>query len=262
MSTADWNADLYLQFAEERTRPCRDLAARIEVSEPRRVIDLGCGPGNSTAVLAGRWPNAELMGLDSSAEMIAAARRETPDRSWITGDIVQFASGAAQQSFDIVFSNAALQWVPEHAALFPKLLSLVAAGGALAVQVPNNLDAPPHRIARELAASDPWRRRLPAEGVREWYVHDAPFYYDVLAPHARRIDLWETEYRHILPGVEAIVEWYKATGLRPYLSALPSDADRIQFAADYLAALRPAFAPRADGRVLFPFRRLFVIAYA
>jgi trans-aconitate 2-methyltransferase len=257
---SDWNAELYLRFADERTRPCRDLAARIEV-DARRIVDLGCGPGNSTDVLGGRWPQADILGLDSSEEMIAAARRERPGRRWIRADIVPWAAATEPASFDVVFSNAALQWVSDHRAIFPKLLALVAPGGALAVQVPNNIDAPPHAIARALAASGSWRRRLPPEGVREWHAHEAAFYYDVLTPHSSRIDIWETEYLHIMPGTEAIVEWYRATGLRPYLSALPSEKDREEFVAEYLEALRPAFPPRANGSVLFPFQRLFMIAY-
>lgn len=256
-----WNPDQYLRFAEERTRPCHDLTARIAVDAPQRIIDLGCGPGNSTQVLAGRWPDAELTGLDSSEEMIAAARRNWPDRSWIHKDIAQWAT-EDQPKHNVIFSNAALQWVPGHSAIFPKLMKRVAPGGALAVQVPNNIEAPAHRVARELAGSPQWRDRLPPGGVREWHAHAAPFYYDLLAPPAARVDFWETEYLHVMEGPEAIVEWYKGTGLRPYLAALRSDAEQEQFVAEYLAALRGECPPRADGRVLFPFRRLFLIAYA
>lgn len=260
-----WDADQYLQFSEERTRPCRELAARVAVESPRQVIDLGCGPGNSTLVLAERWPGALLTGVDSSAEMIEAARRgwpatRTPAPNWTVGDISHWKAGA-DGPCDVVFSNAALQWVPDHAALYPHLLAQVAPGGALAVQVPYNLDAPPHRIAREIAASPTWRDRFPPEGVREWHVHDVAYYYDLLALHATRIDLWETEYVQVMPATEAIVEWYKGTGLRPFLQALSSADDRDRYLAAYLEALRADYPPRIDGRVLFPFRRLFLIAY-
>jgi trans-aconitate 2-methyltransferase len=255
-----WNADQYLRFGEERTQPCRDLAARIDVASPGRVIDLGCGPGNSTEVLAKRWPDAELTGLDSSPEMIDAARRAYPQRRWVVGDIGGWAASDAGP-FDVVFSNAAMQWVGDHGAAYPRLLAQAAPGGALAVQVPGNYDGLAHRLMRELAASDGWHPRFPAGGVREWYVHEPTFYYDALAPHAARLDLWETEYLHVMPGPEAIVEWYKGTGLRPFLDALATDAERAGFMAEYLEQIRAAFPARPDGKVLFPFRRLFLVAY-
>jgi trans-aconitate 2-methyltransferase len=225
-----WNPNQYLKFAAERTQPCRDLAARIAVSSPRRVIDLGCGPGNSSAVLIDHWPDAEFTGLDSSAEMIDRARREYPRQHWIAGDIAEWAA-ASDGQFDVVFSNAAMQWVEDHAAVYPRLLSRVAPGGALAIQIPG------------------------------WHHHEMEFYYDTLAPVAARLDLWATEYLHVLADVEAIVEWYRGTGLRPFLEVLETDAERQRFAADYLASLRPHFPPRAAGGVLFPFRRIFLIAY-
>ncbi len=255
-----WDATQYLQFAEERTRPCRDLVARIAITSPRRGIDLGCGPGNSTQVLAERWPGRGAIGLDSSIEMIEAARRTAPERRWIVGEIAAWTADEGDVC-DIVFSNAALQWVPDHARLYPQLLAHVAPGGALAVQVPNNIDAPAHAVARDLAASSAWGNRFPAAGVREWHVHDSGFYYDLLTPHAARIDLWETEYIHVMPAAEAIVEWYKGTGLRPFLEALSASEDRQQFLAAYLDAIRTAYPARANGHVLFPFRRLFLVAY-
>jgi trans-aconitate 2-methyltransferase len=245
-----WSPTQYLKFSEERTRACRDLAARIDAAAPRRIIDLGCGPGNSTEVLAERWPAAELTGLDSSADMIAKARAAHPEWTWIAGDIAEWAAG--DQYYDLAFSNAALQWVPDHASLFPRLL---ACADVLAVQVPGNCDGPAHRIMREVG------KRYPLDGrVREWFTHDAAFYYDVLAPHAARLDLWATDYIHVLDSPEAIVEWYKGTGMRPFLEALDTDADRARFIADYLAAVREAFPAQPNGKVLFPFRRIFLIA--
>jgi len=255
-----WDADQYLRFADERTQACRDLAARVAIASPRRIIDLGCGPGNSTAILGERWPSADLTGLDNSPRMIEAARRDYPWGRWAVGDIATWTAGEGGP-FDLVFSNAALQWVDDHAAAFPRLLGQVAPGGALAVQMPSNYDAPPHRMMRELAASAAWRDRFPAGGIRQWHVHDPAFYYDVLARRAVRVDLWETEYIHMMSGAEAIVEWYKGTGLRPFFDALASDEDRSQFTAQYLEAIRAKYPRRPDGRVLFPFRRLFVVAY-
>jgi trans-aconitate 2-methyltransferase len=255
-----WNPDQYLKFAGERTQACRDLAARIALPAPRRVIDLGCGPGNSTEVLTARWPDAELTGFDSSPEMLAAAREALPGVRWILGDIPQWAAGG-DAPFDVVFSNAALQWVADHARLFPQLLGRVAPGGAFAVQMPGNHDGPAHRLMREMAVSPSWRFSFSPGRVREWYSHDLNFYCDALTPHAARLDLWETEYMHIFPDAAGIVEWYRGTGMKPFLEALETEADRQRFAAEYLEGVRAIYPPRPDGRVLFPFRRLFLVAY-
>ncbi|HVS53577.1 MAG TPA: methyltransferase domain-containing protein [Opitutaceae bacterium] len=257
-----WNSDQYLKFAAERTQPAVDLAARIALASPARVVDLGCGPGNSTAVLAHRWPQAALTGLDNSAAMLATARKEMASVAWIESDIAAWSAAPhdAANRFDLIFSNAALQWVPGHARVLPALFARVAAGGALAFQVPANFDAPPHRLMRELATSAPWRSHFPTL-PREWHAHAAEFYYDTLAPLASRLDLWCTDYVHVLEGVDGIVEWYRGTGLRPWLDALPDEPTRTRFLAAYRARLVPYFPTRVDGRVLFPFRRLFVVAY-
>lgn len=252
-----WNAGQYLRFADERTRPCRDLAAAVAVEAPARIVDLGCGPGNSTAQLAARWPAAEIVGIDNSEAMLAAARRDAPQQSWRLGDI---GSWTSEQPVDLVFSNAAVQWVPDHASTLPRLLAQATAGGALAVQMPCNFDADAHKTMRTIAASRAWRGHF-VGGVREWHVHPASFYYDVLSPHATRLDIWETEYLHVMSGPTAIVEWYKGTGLRPFLDPLPDDATRQRFLAEYLEAITVAYPAQSDGCVLFPFRRLFLIAY-
>jgi trans-aconitate 2-methyltransferase len=255
-----WDADQYLRFDDERTRPCRELAARVAIAAPKSMIDLGCGPGNSTAVLAERWPEAGLTGLDSSPEMIAAAHRAGPRAAWCVGDIVAWANENSHR-YDVVFSNAALQWVDDHAVVFPRILSHVAPGGALAIQMPGNYDAPAHRIMRDLAISPAWRDRFPTRGVREWHVHDLATYYDFLAPAAAAVDIWQTEYLHIMADPGAIVEWYKGTGLRPFLDALADDEQRADFTAEYLRCIHQAYPVRGGGRVIFPFRRLFLIAY-
>ena len=249
-----WKPDQYLKFAAERTQPCRDLAARVAIENPRHVIDLGCGPGNSTEVLAARWPHAELTGLDSSPDMIAKARGAHPGWHWQSADIAEWTNG--QDSFDVVFSNAAMQWVPDHQNVFARLLEHVAPGGALAVQMPHNYDAEAHRLMREVAS------HFPATGsVREWFTHPIGLYYDVLAPLSGHVDLWSTEYIHVMERPGDIVEWYKGTGMRPFLDALSTDAEREAFTAEYLAAIQDAYPARHDGRVLFPFRRLFLVAY-
>lgn len=279
----DWNPDQYLKFAEERTQPCRDLAARIAVPQVRTAIDLGCGPGNSTQVLAQRWPDAQITALDSDTTMINVAIESNPRGRWITGDISKWAAGeppnstaqksaetaaenilpedSANERYDIVFSNAALQWLPEHSTLFPQLFSHVAPGGALAFQIPSSQDRPAYRLLREMAASIGWRKWFPSGRVRTWHAHDWEFYYDLLAPLASRVDIWLTEYFHVMPDAESIVEWYRATGMRPYLTPIAEEIDRERFVAEYTEKIRAAYPPRSDGHILFPFLRIFVVAY-
>jgi trans-aconitate 2-methyltransferase len=260
-----WNSEQYLKFASERTQPSIDLVTRIALSSPRRIVDLGCGPGNSTAVVARRWPEAEITGVDNSAAMLEAARREFPQWHWRESDITRWASAFSRDAsstaqVDLVFSNAALQWVPDHAALLPRLLGAVVSGGALAFQIPHSLESPHQRGIRDLAASATWRKRFNRLPV-SWQVESPEFYYDALAPHSARIDLWLTEYQHVLSGPEGVVEWHRGTGLRPFLEALPDADARAEFEREYLAAILPAYPRRADGKVLMGFRRLFVIAY-
>jgi trans-aconitate 2-methyltransferase len=258
MST--WNAAQYLRFGDERTRPCRDLAAKVEVAAPARVIDLGCGPGNSTAVLRERWPAAQIAGLDSSQEMLAKARADQPAALWVHGDIAQWATDEGRR-FDVVFSNAALQWLPDHGALLPRLMARVAPGGALAAQLPTYSEQAGQRMIRELAWSERWRGRFVKEPA-DWRTESVGFYYDALAGLAARLELWETEYVHVVDGTQAVVEWYGATGLRPYLNALATEAERAAFIEEYRKAIEPHYRGQADGRILFPFRRLFIVAYA
>lgn len=255
-----WNSTQYLKFSGERTQPSIDLARRVALDAPARVVDLGCGPGNSTDVVARRWPQADVTGVDNSAAMLEQARKDFPKLRWAESDIASWAHANDAVPYDVVFSNAALQWVPAHAELLPALMDRVANGGALAVQVPANIDAPAHRLMRELAASSLWRRHF-ATSVREWHVHEPGFYYDTLAPLAMKLDLWITEYLHVMPDAAALLEWYRGTGLRPWLQALPDDATRERFAADYLRELKTAYPAQSNGRVLFPFRRLFFVAY-
>jgi len=256
-----WSAEQYLKFGDERTRPCRDLVARIAVPDARRIIDLGCGPGNSSAVLAERWPDAQITGLDSSEAMLETARKAQPKREWLKGDIVDWARDSGGQRFDVVFANASLQWIPDQAANFPRLLSRVAPGGAFAAQLPGNHEGPTHQVMRDIAASTAWRKWFPSGKVREWFSSNLADYYDILAPHAASLDIWETTYLHFMSAAEDIVEWYKGSGLRPYLEAIDSEEERQKFMKEYLEAIRPLYPPQRNGRVLFPFRRFFLIAY-
>lgn len=252
-----WDPDSYLRFGDERTRPSVDLAARVALGAPATVIDLGCGPGNSTQVLRERWPQAQVTGLDSSQKMIETARAEHPDQQWLLGRIEQWEPAAP---FDVVFSNAALQWIPNHAHLVQRLFAQVAPGGALAFQVPSGQYAPLRVLIDEVSRDPAWDARL--EPARSVLTMESPaVYYDALAPHASSIDMWETEYHHVLDSPQAIVEWISSTGLRPFLGALDSARERERFVAMLNERVAAAYERRCDGRVLFGFKRIFVIAY-
>jgi trans-aconitate 2-methyltransferase len=252
-----WDAGLYLQFAYERARPAVDLISRIGLHNPAHIVDIGCGPGNSAKMLHERWPQATITGVDNSAEMLAEAAAAHPNWRWVQADAANWSS---QQCFDLVFSNAALHWLPGHAKLFPRLFELVSGGGAFALQMPANFHAPAHRIMGEVAQEPQWRDALQnaSAGIG---VESLSFYYDLLHPLASSLDLWETEYLHILDGPGAILEWIRGTGMRPYLQALPDDQRRKEFQDLCLERLRKAYPQRPSGKVLFPFRRIFVIAY-
>ena len=256
---ATWDSAQYLKFASERTRPSADLAARVALDSPARVIDLGCGPGNSTAVLAGRWPQAALTGLDSSPAMLAAARRDYPQWTWRESGIAEWAR-ENKESFDLVFSNAALHWVPDHATVLPGLFGAVATGGALAFQVPHSLGDPHQRFMRELAASAAWRTRFARTPVI-WQVEPVGFYYDTFASRATHTDLWLTDYQLVFDSLDKIADWHRGAALPPLLESLPDETARAEFVRDYLVAIAPHYPRRADGKLLLSFRRLFVIAY-
>jgi trans-aconitate 2-methyltransferase len=255
--TSAWDAEHYLRFADERTRPAADLAGRVAIDAPARVIDLGCGPGNSTRVLAERWPGAALTGLDSSAEMIASARQTDVAAEWVLGDLGEWE---AEVPYDVVFSNAALQWLPDHDVLVPRLFAQVAVGGALAFQLPADRYALVRRLIDEVADDAAWRERMTAPRTR-LTIEPLERYYDALVGLASRLDLWMTEYQHVMAGAEAIVDWIASTGLRPYLDALADEAERERFRTLLLERVARGYERRADGRVLFGFRRQFVIAY-
>ena len=254
-----WDSRQYLLFERERMLPCLDLIRRIELDAPERVVDLGSGPGNSTAALKGRWPNARLTGVDSSEEMLDVARAADPTVEWVRDDIGRWDP---RTEFDLVFSNAAFQWLPDHRELVPRLWRRVAPGGVLAFQVP----APGGERARWLGAirkaldRPDWRGLLPNDPSRETVLTPAE-YYELLRAGSRRLDLWDTEYCHILPGPLSVVEWTKGTALRPVLERLSTEEERVRFSSRYTTEIEREYPRQADGRVLFPFLRRFVLAY-
>jgi len=249
-----WNPEIYLTFADQRTRPAADLLARVPAQDPKRVIDLGCGPGNSTGLLRARWPKAQLEGLDSSAEMLAEARQSGVAAEWVLADLARWTPEAP---YDVIFSNATFQWVPDQAALFPKLMSFVKPGGVFAFQVPVNYDAPSSVLMREVSDDPRWRERL--MNVRDIQRGRADAYYNILAPQAASLDIWKTEYLQRLEGEDAVYRWVSGAGLRPFVQALAGE-EREAFIAAYKAKLSAAYPRRADGTTLFPFQRLFVVA--
>jgi trans-aconitate 2-methyltransferase len=254
-----WDPEQYLRFGDERSRPFFELTGRIAAQDPKVVVDLGCGPGTLTAALAERWPGAEVRGIDSSAEMIEAARA-LPDAGgrlgFALGDVRDFAPDGGA---DVIVSNAVLQWVPDHLAVVSRWGRFLRPGGWLAFQVPANFDQPSHQAIRELADSDRWRPLL--AGVRlNRQAADPAQYADLLARAGLEVDAWETTYVHVLPGDDPVVEWYKGSGLRPVIAALPPEQ-----AAEFLAEFRRRMAeayPAAPYGTLFPFRRVFVVALA
>lgn len=252
-----WSARQYTAFEDERTRPVRDLLNAIPTATVRRAMDLGCGPGNSTEALAARFPGAEVAGLDSSADMLAAARARLPALRFEAGDIARWETA---ERFDVILANAALQWVPDHAALLPRLVGRLAPGGSLAVQMPDNLDEPAHRLMRAVAADGPWAPRLAPAAATRTALGDARWYHGLLRPLCARVDVWRTTYHHVLAGgADGVVEWFKGSGLRPFLDPLDA-AERTAFLGRYRAATATAYPPLPDGTVLLPFPRLFVVA--
>jgi trans-aconitate 2-methyltransferase len=247
-----WDPNQYLRFADERARPFDDLVARIGHPSPSLIVDLGCGPGNMTARLGERWPEAKVVGVDNSPEMIEKASELSRPGA------LEFVLGSP---VDVLVSAATLQWVPGHVDLFPRLVSSLAPGGSFAFQVPGNFDQPSHVLMRELASSERWRDRLGsvfADGPGS--LDPAEYLRALLDAGAAEVDVWETTYLHLLNGQDAVLEWVKGTGLRPVLEALAGGEEEAEFLASYGAALRASYPRDEQDRTVFPFRRIFAVA--
>ncbi len=258
-----WDPDQYRRYGSERDRPFFDLLGQVCADQPRRVVDLGCGPGNLTATLVDRWPTARVTGVDSSAEMLARAQQHAlPGRlDFVQADLSTWVPDVRP---DVLVSNAALQWAPDHEALIPRLASLVAPGGWFAIQVPRNFDAPSHAILNDLRAEPHWAARLSGgrgpQDMADQMREDGVWYTERLAALGFTVNTWETSYLHLLGGDDPVLEWVKGTALRPVLAALTTDEQR-DFLQEYGARLRTAYPARNFGTP-FPFLRLFVVAQA
>lgn len=252
-----WDPERYLQFADERGRPFADLLGRVGATAPRRVVDLGCGPGQLTATLAARWRDAEVEGLDSSPEMVERAQAHAgPRLRFAVADIVGWRPAAP---VDVVVSNAALQWVPGHRAVLPGLVDALAPGGWLAFQVPGNFEAPSHRVLRSVAAEPPFAAHTAAL-TRPGVAEPADYLADLVGLGCA-VEAWETTYLHVLRGKDPVLGWVRSTVLRPVLARLGED-DAAELTAQYAAALRAAYPRRPDGTTLLPFRRVFAVGHA
>lgn len=249
-----WSAKQYSTFENERTRPVRDLVAALPSQDVQGAVDLGCGPGNSTEVLAQRFPSATVTGLDSSEDMVAAARKRLPDLNFEVADI---GAWTPSQQYDVILANASLQWLPDHATLYPNLVGKLAEGGHLAIQTPDNIQEPAHRLAREVAADARWAGKIGS--TQHLPRHSASYYYELLQAHCSRVDVWRTTYFHPLAGAAAVVEWFKGSALLPYMAPLDAE-ERAAFLTKYQAAIAEAYPALADGTVLLPFPRLFIVA--
>jgi len=251
-----WSAKQYTKFEDERTRPVRDLVARIQNTDVKTAVDVGCGPGNSTEQLLARYPHAAVSGIDSSPDMIAAAKKRLPALQFDVTDLTQWKT---DKSFDVILSNAVLQWVPDHKAVMQALMNKLSPGGSLAVQIPANLAEPAQTLMRDVAASGPWAQKLKDADTARTDRHDADWYYRALKDSAKTLDIWKTIYYHPLAGANAIVEWFKSTGLRPFLDPLEAE-EKAEFLKRYEDAVAKAHPALPDGTVLLPFPRLFIIA--
>lgn len=249
-----WSPSQYLAFEDQRTRPARDLLFAVPLKAPRRIVDIGCGPGNSTELLVRRYPDAEVIGIDTSSEMLAAARARLPDVPFLNADAATWSPEAAT---DIVYANAAFQWVPQHLDVMARLFSELSAGAVFAVQMPDNLDEPSHRLMRKVADRGPWAPQF-AEPIARETILPAAAYYDRLTPMAARVDIWRTTYLHPLPDAAAIVDMVGSTGLRPYLARL-DEGQRAEFVRRYEAEVAEGYERVSDG-ILYRFPRFFLVA--
>ena len=252
----DWNPQLYSRYEDERTRPARELLGRVPLTDPSVVVDLGCGPGNSTELLVARFPKARVTGVDNSKAMLESAAKRLPGVSFVASDIKDWMP---QEAPHLIYANAALQWVGDHEHLIPKLFKALAPGGVLAIQMPDNRAEPTHRNMRELAAESPYREQIGDVSKLRTDLLSIQEYYDLLAQDAAQVDVWHTVYQHPMESAQAIVEWVRSTGLKPFVDPLSEDL-RAEFLASYQRRVDAEYPVRSDGKRLLAFPRMFIVA--
>ena len=253
---SDWNTALYLKFERERTQAALDLLAKIPHPNPKLIVDLGCGPGNSTELLRARYPHAGIVGIDFSQEMLNAARIRVPSARFENRDIQTWQP---DRKIDLIFANAALHFVPDHHLLLARLMDYLNDGGCLAVQMPDNMQEMSHALIRMISADGPWSQRLVPVAKTRARIAPPEDYYQLLSRQCQKIQLWTTTYVHPLANVDSIVEWFEGSGLRPFLTLLTPD-ERVKFLDRYRTELNQAYAVQPDGKVLLNYPRLFFIA--
>ncbi|OON36543.1 trans-aconitate 2-methyltransferase [Izhakiella australiensis] len=252
----DWDPQLYRRFEAERTRPAHELLARVSLTRANFISDLGCGPGNSTELLFTAWPQATVTGIDSSPAMLEQARARLPLCRFTSADINHWRPAEPQ---NLIYANASLQWLSGHETLLPALVSQLAPAGVLAIQMPDNLDEPSHSLMREVASDGEWRDLIPPAAAQRKRLLSAENYYDLLSACDCHVDIWRTTYYHVMPSAAAIIDWLKATGLRPFLAGLDA-SQQARFLSSYQARLSTAYPARQDGSCLLAFPRLFMVA--
>lgn len=252
----DWNPGLYSRFEDERTRPARELLARVPLAQASCAVDLGCGPGNSTELLVARFPGAQVIGTDNSKPMLDSAAKRLPG---VRFDLSDIASWQPEKAPDLIYANASLQWVPGHETLIPRLFASLAPGGVLAVQMPDNRQEATHRSMREVGALSPWSEQIGDLEKLRTAILPLAHYYDLLAPTAAQVDVWHTVYQHPMESPQAIVDWVSGTGLKPFVERLDAE-NKASYLAEYLQRITAAYPPRADGKLLLAFPRMFIVA--
>lgn len=256
MENKDWKPELYLKFNKERTQPSMDLVSRIDIERPNKIIDIGCGPGNSTQVLVQRWSDSNILGIDNSAAMIKKAETDYPNQNW---KIVDIGTEEMKDTYDVVFSNAVIQWVPNHSELLTKFHRMLNNDGVLAVQIPMFWDMPLGKSIAEISKKGPWS--ISTKGVIELFtIHDHSFYFEELSKLYRNVELWETDYMHIMDSHSAILEMIRTTGLKPFLDRLENEGEKKKFEDEVLDEIRMNYPAQKNGKVIFPFKRLFFTA--
>jgi trans-aconitate 2-methyltransferase len=258
-----WNPDHYARFSTYRLRPAIELLQRVNIENPQLVYDLGCGSGEVTGLISKRWPSASVIGVDASSQMLDKARHNSTQVKWQLADITTWSPVGVT---NLIYSNAALHWLPDHSQLLPRLMGYLVTGGVLAIQMPRSWDLPSHQLMRETlfdcgSTGVPLGGQALSDSLAHNWVEDTDVYYDALACGSTELDIWETRYVHVLSGQDAVYQWVEATGLRPVLKGL-SETERQRFIPEYQARLRHAYPVRTDGSVLYSFKRLFVVAKA